>query len=306
MGARVFISCGQRPAEHHTAQLIADWFTAEGYRPYIAIRVQSVQDLLSGIIEELRRSDYYVFADFRREPLPSSGSVDEFRGSLFTHQELAIAYVLDHKAIFFRQQGVRLEGMASFMASNATPFGDVSELPALIPDAVRQRQWTPSYSRNLVAVRLHTPDQRLSYPGGLLGRAVHVDIQNCRPDVGAGGTIARLARLHTGSGSWLPSPNRSHLKVTGQPGFSQTIWPLSHGAFDLLFIHEGPPRRVFLNNALDISPRPPLLGDPGRYLLEYQVFAERFDVIRFAIALWLPPDDSRPTVELLQVGDYPD
>lgn len=306
MGARVFISCGQRDEELGIAQHIAEWFTAEGYRPYVAIRVQSVQDVVSGIVEELRRSDYYVFADFRREALSPDGSVGKHRGSLFTHQELAIACMLDHKAIFFRQEGVELEGMALHIASNATQFGDPAELPRIIPVAVNQRQWTPSYSRNLVAARLHTPEQRIVLPCGLRGSAVHVDVENRRPDVGAGGAMARLGRLRSVSEGWQLSPDRSPLKATGQPGYSQTIWPLSHGAFDLLFIDEGPPRRIFLNNALDVSPRRHLLRDPGEYHLEYEVFADRFDVIRFAVALVFPTDASQPLLQLLQAGEYCD
>lgn len=292
MNARVFISCGQRPGERGVAQAVASWFAEKGFRPYVALEVQSIQDINSGIIGELRRSDYYVFIDFRREPLEGHGTPSpEHRGSLFSHQELAIAYAMGFEhCLFFRERDVRLEGMGMYMASNATIFESRAEVQELVARAAEERRWTPDYSRNLVAARIHYPDKRINFRGELLGRALHVDIENRRPDLGAAGTLARLAELRPEGEDWHLSPNRAPLKATGQPGFQQTIWPKSHGAFDLLFVDESTGRcRIFLNNALDITPRPVLLDAPGDYLLRYEVFAEGFEVIQFTVKASVPP-----------------
>lgn len=216
MAARVFISCGQRDGERQIARAVAEWFTAEGFRPYVALEVQSIQDVNSGIIGELRRSDYYVFIDFRREPLGVSSGKQEYRGSLFSHQELAIAYALGFEhAIFFREAGVRLEGVCAFMTSNATEFEDHSVVPTLVAEAARRRGWTPDYSRNLVVGPLRWSEQPIQY-GDLRGRFLYIDIRNQRPDFGATGAVARLAALHLDGKEREPSPNRSPLKVTGQ------------------------------------------------------------------------------------------
>ena len=94
MPAKVFISCGQAsPAEKQITDSLAKWFSSQGFSPYVAIQVQSILDLNGGIIGNLKTSDYYLFVNLRRERLkrfPRS----EYRGSLFTNQELAIAYAL--------------------------------------------------------------------------------------------------------------------------------------------------------------------------------------------------------------------
>ena len=285
MGARVFISCGQRAGEREIAQVVAQWFSSRGFRPYVALEAQSIQDVNAGIIGELRRSDYYVFIDFRRELLDGTEQ-PAHRGSLFSHQELAIAYTMDFEhAVFFRESGVRLEGVAAYTASNSTAFEDRSRVPDLVAEAVQRRGWHAGYSRNLVAGPLRMPDEHIQYRD-LRGRFLYADIQNRRPDVGATGVVARLPALRIAGGPWQVSPNRSHLKVTGQHlAFEQTIWPESHGAFDLLCVDMERGSRVYLNNALDVSPTPVLLDAVGEHLLEYEVFAHGFERVVFTVRL---------------------
>jgi hypothetical protein len=281
--ARLFISCGQREGERQIAQAVADWFIVHGFRPYIALEAQNVQDINSGIIRELRRSDYYVFIDFQRERLTGS---DGHRGSLFSHQELAIAYAtaFEH-AVFFREADVALEGFAAFMASNATVFGDRAALPALVAEAVERRGWSSDYSRNLVVGQLRLTDELLTY-GSLRGRFLYGDIHNRRLDVGATGVVARLASLSIAGGPVQVSPNRSHLKVTGQHmAFEQTIWPSSHGTFDLLCIDARHGSRIYLNNALDVLPTPWLLDSIGEHMLDFEVLGHGFERISFTVRL---------------------
>lgn len=303
MSARVFISCGQRQGERDVAIAVARWFTERGFRPYVALDAQSILDVNSGIIGELRRSDYYLLIDFRRELL-SSAEPHEYRGSLFSHQELAVAYALGFEhCLFFRQSGVKIEGMCQFMASNATSFNEYSELPGLVAEAAEQRAWSPGYSRNLVVGQLHYPDQPIQY-GELKGRALHIDIENRRPDLSAAGAVARLAKLRVADDCWRISPNRSHLKVTGQPGFAQTIWPQSHGAFNVAFVDLREKRcRVYLNSALDIRPIPPILDTPGDHLLRFEVFAQGFDVLQFEVLARIPARSTEFLVELVNERD---
>jgi len=44
---------------------------------------------------------------------------------------------------------------------------------------------------------------------------------------------------------------------------------------------------MYLNNALDVTPRVPVMKDCGRYALEYSVLAREFPVLRFTIDLEL-------------------
>lgn len=300
MPAKVFISCGQRDAERDTSRRVAQWFSEQGFEPYVATEAQSIEDVNSGIIRELRRSDYYVFIDFRREALPDGEPETVYRGSVFSHQELAIVCALQfERTIFFRQSDVLIEGLAKYMASNATVFNRPDEVPALVEEAVQRRKWDSHYCRNLVIAKLHFDSQLIKY-ADILGRFLQVDIENRRPDTGAGETVARLAAMTLGSGTRRASPNPSPLKVTGQSmAYKQTIWPRSHGAFDLLCVDAKVGCRVYLNNALDFTPRPILLEQQGEHFLEYEVFARGFDVRRFGVKLRLTAKCAEAEAELV-------
>jgi len=299
MTARVFISCGQRHGERKIAQEIADQLRKDGFRPYIALEAQSIQDVNSGIIGELRRSDYYVFIDFRRESLCNEDGPNDHRGSLFSHQELAIAYALNfEKAIFFREAGVRLEGIGKFMMSNATEFDDRSKLAELVAKATA-RMWNAQYSRNLVVGQLHFPPNPIQTPS-LLGRFLSVDILNRRPDEASAGALARLAGLQVNEGEAKPSPNKSPLKVTGQAqAFQQTILPKDHGAFDLLCVDYEPGSKIFLHNALDVPHPPAIIEEVGLHHLDYEVFAPGFERLRFTVALQTTGECASATATLV-------
>ena len=79
MPGRVFISCGQKDEEERgAARAVADMLRGLGFDPYVAARVQSILDLNGEIIGELKRSDYYIFINFRREQIVGG----EYRGTL--------------------------------------------------------------------------------------------------------------------------------------------------------------------------------------------------------------------------------
>jgi hypothetical protein len=67
--------------------------------------------------------------------------------------------------------------------------------------------------------------------------------------------------------------------------FEQTIWPLSHGAFDLLCIDANRGSRVYLNNALDVLPTPWLFDSIGEHLLGFEVLGHGFERISFTVRL---------------------
>lgn len=301
MGAKIFLSCGQSDdRERDAAARIKQALFADGFEVYIAIQAQSIQDVNSGIIGELQRSDYYLFIDFARECL-SWGPCSETRGSLFTNQELAIAYVsgFEH-VLFFREKSVRLEGLLRYMASNATVFTSIDELIARVPQAVRDHGWQADYSRHLVATSIHWRDG-IQYKS-LQGRFLYVDIKNKRKDRAAFDTTARLESIVPSGGVRYASPNRSHLKVFGEPTFHQVIWPSSEGTFDALVVDDRAPPRVFLNNALDVFPLPALLQTPGCYSLKYAVLARDFPVLSFTIDLELAADVASTTATLRESG----
>ena len=293
MAAQIFVSCGQADdSERAAAAEVKGALEHLGFNVYVAVETQSIEDVNSGIIRQLERSDYYLFIDFRREHL--ADTVDS-RGSLFTHQELAIAYVsgFEH-VLFFQQHGVRLEGLLRYLGANPTVFDSTADL-ALRVQSVAAQRWQVDYSRHLVATRPRWSDEIIRTPT-LLGWFLFVDIENRRPFAAAFDTQARLEFITSGSARNVCG-NRSPLKVTGQPGFSQVIWPSSHGAFDVLMVSYEHPERVYLHNALDVLPSP-IISDVGPHRLEYAVLSRDFPVLRFSVNLELTGNPSTTTAEL--------
>src|ERR1041385_8826331 len=109
--SRVFISCGQSAAELDVAGLIKQVLTDLGFEPYVAAQVQSVRALRENIFQQLRDTEYFLFVDFRREQLVQPDDVI-YRGSLFSHQELAIASFIELQILAFQEEGVKkLDGI---------------------------------------------------------------------------------------------------------------------------------------------------------------------------------------------------
>lgn len=287
MPAQIFVSCGQADTrERDAAGRIKAFLVAQGFDVYVAIRTQSIQDVNSGIIKQLERSDYYLFIDFRRERLGPDRDA-EARGSLFTHQELALAYRSGfERVLFFQERGTRLEGLLRYLAANPILFDSVDQLVEQLPTALTERGWESDYSRHLAATRPRWSEGIIRY-GELIGHFLYIDVENRRPDIPAYDTVARLEFIRPPSGDKYICSNRSHLKATGQPGFAQIIWPESHGAFDLLMLNQEVTWHLYLNNALDVTPRSPIIKERGLYALEYAVLARDFPLLKFTVELEL-------------------
>ena len=291
MPGKIFISCGQaNDEERDIASQLREWFQDEGFEAYVAIQAQTIEDVNGAIIGELKASDYYVLIDFPRERLPND-SQNDYRGSLFTHQELAIAYILGfEKVLILQHNNVRLEGLLRYMASNAIKFSQSSEVIGRVQQAVEERGWIPCYTRHLIASNLRWSDGIITYISHstgerFTGRFLYIDIQNRRNDLAALNAVARLDSISDPNGQDLSVADRSHLKATGHPGYSQTIWPDSHGAFDLLLSKAERGGAIHLNSSLDLVPQPSIIQQPGQYILSYEVLAESFPVLSFCIEL---------------------
>src|SRR5208283_363343 len=123
--ARVFISCGQSKESEEVliAQRIEKELIAMGFEPYIAVAEQSLKGVKENIFTKLRSSEYFLFIDFKRErlfkgndPFVDTGA---HRGSLFSHQELAIAAFQDYDVLAFQEASVKKDdGILKFIQTN--------------------------------------------------------------------------------------------------------------------------------------------------------------------------------------------
>jgi hypothetical protein len=155
--ARVFISCGQsrRFDEVETARNIATRLQELGFAPYIAIDEQTLRGLKENILAQLEKSEYFVFVDFRREQILGAHP-PIYRGSLFSHQELAVAAYLDIPVLAFQEIGVKSDdGILRFLQTNAIPFAQTDRhlLPNVVADQVQRQGWNFRSLRELVLER---------------------------------------------------------------------------------------------------------------------------------------------------------
>lgn len=138
--SRVFISCGQRKGtdELTIAEEIANKLEKMGFAPYVAVTEQTLRGVKENIFNRLRESEYFIFIDFQRERLfyitdESFSDTSVHRGSLFSHQELAIATFLDHEVLAFQEEGVKKDdGILRFIQANCIPFSERKGLADLV------------------------------------------------------------------------------------------------------------------------------------------------------------------------------
>jgi hypothetical protein len=297
MPAKIFISCGQdTDAERLAAREASSWLASQGFVPYIAITVQSIPDLNQGIIGELKQSDYFLFVNFRRELLQHGSDEPIFRGSLYTNQELAIAYALGfQQMIFLNQQFAERRGMFGTIVSNSPEFDRYTELLPVLQNAVRDANWRPTFSRNLVpeSVRWSEPVYYSDHAIWLLhekparqAKMLILTLANRRHDRGAISTSMRLKSVEGAGVQRLAIPDNAPLKVTGHlQEYTQIIWPDSSGEFDLLALDLEDQERLFLNSLNDMSPRRPVISGVGEYRVVFQAFAEGFPIVDIPLRL---------------------
>lgn len=329
MAGKVFISCGQATAEEcDIAKKIEDWLKSKGFTSFRATGIQTILELNTKIISELKKSDFYLFINFKREQVCGK---DGFRGSLYTHQELAIALALRmEKILLINHKDVIKEGIAGYLVSNVGEFSEYNEVLNIVQEAVEKAGWDHSYSRNLSVngeCSWTGPEYYTDHVSGTrLVRILHAEIHNCRPDIAALDFSARLIEIEH-NGKKRPSHDKTPLKISGQMGYSTSIWPKSSCTLDLLSAEIPPenctfptsvsgvqsrPTRgdgtnvaeyvhisasenfnVYLNSASDIYPRSPIISEAGTYSLRYEAFSTGFNPIYFIVELRLPQCEAK-------------
>ena len=162
--AKIFLSCGQRDGsrEIECAEQVKTKLKAIGFEVFLAKEERSAQGLTDVIYAELENSDYFVFIDFKREAIAESYGDDQpdckcdqqklvHRGSLFSHQELAIANFLKMDFLPLQESGVERAGILSVIMGNAVIFKDRAELPQQIAKLVLAKLDSPNPAWSLTA-----------------------------------------------------------------------------------------------------------------------------------------------------------
>jgi hypothetical protein len=296
--ARVFISCGQtkNSEEVNTAEKIGDRLEHLGFEPYIAVEEQTLLGLTENIFPRLRDSEYFIFVDFKRERLvPRGRTVDsrnlQRRGSLFSHQELAVASYLKLPLLAFQEKGVKQDdGILRFLQANATPFTDRNTLPSVIADQVQERRWNPQ-SRNELALALEPPhiDAQTRDGIGEVRRFFYVRVRNLHHHKTATNCyvyVEEATKLATSLDAVPIATVES--KWAGYVLPNAHILPRSDRRFDAFYISHGRPTEARFPTFSDSSAfgPPPLVG-AGQYKIRYAVVSDNFPTVRASFTLTL-------------------
>ena len=279
--ARVFISCGQsdKTDEREIADRIANEFRNAGFDPYVAVREQCLLGLRENIFAQLSSSEYFLFVDFKRERLETGDG--EHRGSLFSHQELAIASYLQMPVVAFREEGVKeLDGMIGILQLNAIPFSDRSKLHEDVASAIQQKNWKSNW-RNLLSLEATpSPSPPLRHRGrnNKTARWYHIDVENRHHE-----RTARNCAAYLKSYRQLPSGEKSpfptaELKWGGVTFPYVSMGPKSCRRLGAFYVLVDEPGAVYLDVLSDSDEYRDKykIDGPGDFELEYEVLSDNF------------------------------
>jgi len=178
--AHVFVSCGQRDGELEAAKELGRILEGQGYAVYIARQQASLEGVREAIFPQLRDADYLLFVDFPRDSIGETYC----RGSLFSHQELAIASFIGIPYIGFRHRSVCREGLSDFLLANAAEFNEAIELPQMLREELDKRKtdWNPTSRKRLCVTRRDPGEGSNMVVNGHPGRFFHLGVENLHLD----------------------------------------------------------------------------------------------------------------------------
>ena len=286
--AKVFISCGQRrnSDEVEIAHRIGERLTELGCELYIAVEEQSLLGVRENLLRQLESSEYFLFIDFKREQLLTDYD-QVWRGSLFSHQELAIASYLGIPLMAFQERGVKQQdGLMRFLQSKAIQFTDRALLPNVIADEVQQRGWNPNWKNGLLLEReagQYVDARRL--PANRIARFFHITVRNLHERKMARNCYAYLQRVRQiPSGIDIPVET-IEFKWAGYLFPNAVIGPRQVRRFDAFWVFHDTPGRLQFNVIADSTEFVPRIGGIGDYHLTYTVISENFAPTKQTFAL---------------------
>ena len=278
--ARVFISCGQgNSREKDIGMAVRQYFADRGFETYFAERVNSSEALTENIFRFLNDSEYFVFVDFRRERLPE----DQYRGSLFVNQELAIATFLQLPGIGFTEKGVKREGILAYQIYNAVSFEDGTQILAALKE--KTADWE-SDSVNELAIRYDpnatTKGARLSNcPGNPASDWYHLEVLNRNKRKHALACMSYVTEIHNLESDQKYNLPTIELNWSGIGEVTANIIAGGRRDLDAFLVVQGHDHVLFHERSLGTTnPRYhlPKLG-PGRYEIKFAVMSANFTTV---------------------------
>lgn len=276
--AKIFISCGQSKIsdEVEIAHRIAERILSLGFEPYVAVEEQSLRGVKENIFSQLETSEYFIFIDFKREKIIRDGE-DIFRGSLFSHQELALASYLDIPLLSFQEHGVKKDdGLLRFLQGNCIPFSDRHLLPSVVSDEISRREWSSGWKNALYLDRDPKQYSDAKIQDGRLCRFFHIDVKNLHQRKTALNCYAYLEKVYDVQNKKDISIRTVEFKWAGYVIPYASIMPKSFRSIDAFFVSHVAPTQMMFNIYTDSSQFVPRIIGPGEYDFTYLVVSENF------------------------------
>ncbi len=270
------------------------------FEPYVASQEHTLSGLKENIFSQLSTSEYFLFIDFAREQLCNG---PENRGSLYSHQELAVASYLGLEVIAFQQRGVKpLDGMIGAMQLNPIIFDDPEKLPELVFEQVKKADWHADWKNALEITRTVREFQDaniIGAPSPLVARFFHLKVKNLNIRNIALNCTAYLESMRKLPENISDPPRTTELKWAGYTQPTVAIMPRSHRDLDAFYVLHNAPNILRFSCFSDSSYyMMPILGH-GRYQLDYVVISQNFPPARITVEVNI--GNSIDDMSLLQV-----
>jgi len=301
--AKVFISCGQRDNsdELKIARQIFDLLKQKGYDPFLAKQVQSTGALTEEIFRNLADCEYFLFIDFKRDVIRNSLWSKKFRGSLFSHQELAIASFQEMECLTFREKGIALEGVQSFILSNPHEFSSVDQLLKQIDEEVSIK-WNSNWKKQL-KVLLADPlyQDAFEVNSQSNSRWYHISVKNRHKAKHATNCFAFIEHIECGG------EKRRFLNVqaywAGCPHPSLAILPGDSREVDAFFCYRnGVDNKIYFNTHTTSGHYVPIpIERPGCHHLRFRIVSDNFPPASATFELNFTGDLDHITFDLAKI-----
>lgn len=294
--ARIFLSCGQSSDEEiKIANEIKTQLTLLGFEVYIAINEQSLIGLKEDIFYRLSSSEYFLFIDFKREKIWRKQKL--CRGSLFSHQELAVASFLNLPVLAFQEVGIKkLDGLLQYLHVNCLSFSDRSLLPKLVIKNVKKEIkkgiWLVNWRNQLSHFKGSPYFNDVEMVGAQLrpSRFFHISVQNLnkfKPAINCYVYLNSVINIETSERYELET---SELKWKGYQFPNAIIAPGSIRQFDAFWIIHDQPEVIRFNNLTDYTGYMIAIQSSKNFELSYSIVSENFPIETIKIKVQMSSD----------------
>jgi hypothetical protein len=300
--ARVFVSCGQRKKkEKEVADQIRTYLKEKGYCAYVAVTTHSSRSLREEIFDRLQTAEYFLFVDFARERLGGSHSR---RGSLFSHQELAVASFLDIDVLPFQQSRVKREGFLDQIQGNPIPFKSPGDLLPMVKSAIGESGWRADWRRDLRIYPVVEGKDDATWPNGRTARYFHIRVKNNHRRLLAMECSVFLTKIVDLANHKEREPDSVQMKPRRSTETFVPIPPGKSAQFDVAFIFHDAPDKAFAGlNPFKVdsttAAKQALLEGPGEFELHYEAHSKEFPPVTAVGKLKLGATINDASFELL-------